>query len=183
MSYDFGNFKKKIEEIEDWLTSEFSSIRTGRATPLILDRITVDSYGTRTPIKHLATISIDDPRTLRVSPWDQGQLKAIESAISASNLGVSTSPDSTSIRVIFPELSTERRTALIKLANDKLEEAKISVRREREKVWDDIQAQEKLGQISEDEKFRLKNDLQKIVDVANLSLDTTTSRKEDEIKS
>ncbi len=182
MAYDFGGFKQKIEEIEKWLASEFSSIRTGRATPLILDRVMVDSYGTKTPIKHLATISIDDPRTLRVSPWDQGQLKAIESAISASNLGVSTSPDSTSIRVIFPELSTERRTALMKLAGDKLEEAKISIRREREKIWDDIQMREKSGQISEDEKFRLKNELQKIVDEANLALDKKTTHKEDEIK-
>lgn len=181
MSYNFSNFKSRSEEVKSWLNSEYSSLRTGRATPLLLDSVMVDSYGSKVPIKHLANINIEDAKTLRLTPWDQGQIKAIETAIAASNIGVSTSPDSSSIRVIFPDLTQERRQLIVKLIKEKLEEAKVSLRKEREKVLSDINNKEKDGNISEDEKFRYRDELQKIVDDVNDQFDKIADKKMKEI--
>lgn len=183
MSYNFAGFKTAVKGIEEWLVQEHGSIRTGRATPALLDGVEVESYGSKMPLSHVAAVSVEDPKTLRVSPWDQSQVKAIESAIAAANLGVSTSPDNISIRVIFPELTSDRRKLLMKLAGEKLEEAKISLRAEREKVWNDIQKQEKEGTVTEDEKFRYKDELQKIVDESGSKLEQLHERKRQEIES
>lgn len=181
MAYDFSALKTRLSEVEEFFSGALASVRTGRATPALLDSVQADSYGARTPIKHLASITIEDPRTLRVTPWDKSQIKVIESAIAAANLGVSTSSDSSGLRVIFPELTTERRTMLGKLVREKLEEARVSVRREREEVWSDIQKQEREGSMSEDDKFRLKDELQKLIDAANEKLEAGAERKEAEI--
>jgi len=182
MSYNFTHFKLGAKGIEEWLVAEHSSIRTGRATPALLDTVMVDSYGSKMPVAHVAAISIEDPKTLRITPWDSAMVKAIESGIAAANLGVSTSPDGTSIRVIFPELTVDRRKLLMKLAGEKLEEAKISLRSEREKIWSDIQKQEKEGTVTEDEKFRYKEELQKLVDETTLRLEELHERKRKEIE-
>ena len=181
MNYDFGVFKNEIEHVSEWLTKEFSSIRTGQETPSLLDTISIDSYGTRTPIAHVAGITTEDARTLRVSPWDKGQIKDVEKAIAVANLGVSVSVDDSGLRISFPELTSERREMLKKLKGDKLEQAKVSLRKEREKVWNDIQDKAKDGEISEDDKFRLKDELQKIVDDAGNELEEKGQRKEKEI--
>ncbi len=183
MAYNFSSLKVRLREVEDWLGRELAGLRTGRATPLLLDNVQVESYGTRQPIKHLAAISIDDPRTLRVTPWDKTAIKNIETAIAAANLGVSTSPDSTGIRIVFPELTAERRQALLKVVKAKLEEAKISARKEREKVWSEIQDQERAGDLSEDDKFRGKEDLQKVVDEFQEKLLELVKKKEQELLS
>ena len=181
MPYNFLAFKNRTKEIEDWLTQEFASIRTGRATPTLLDSVTVESYGSRVPLKHVASITIEDPRTLKVTLWDKAQVKASESAIASANLGVSAIADGLGIRVIFPELTSEKRKLLIKLAKEKLEEAKVTLRKEREKVWNDIQAKERDGDLSEDDKFRSKEELQKMVDGVNSKLEAMGQRKETEI--
>lgn len=181
MAYDFSTLKTRIGEIEEFLGTALGGIRTGRATPALLDSVQAESYGARTPIKHLASITIEDPRTLRVTPWDKSQIKVIESAIAAANLGVSTASDSSGLRVIFPELTGERRTMLTKVVREKLEEARISVRRERDEIWSDIQKKERDGEMSEDDKFRLKDELQKLIDAANDSLEKAAERKETEI--
>lgn len=181
MAYNFSPLKNRVKEIEEWLVGEYSSIRTGRATPALLDSVDVDSYGSRTPLKHLGSITIEDPRTLRVTLWDKTQVKAAESAIASANLGVSAVADGMSIRVTFPELTAEKRKLLNKLAGEKLEEAKITLRKDREKTWNDIQAKEKEGEMSEDEKFRNKDELQKIIDEATAKFVAHNDKKEAEI--
>lgn len=181
MAYDFSKLKLRLSEIEEHMKTELSTLRTGRATPALLDSVSAESYGSRTPIKHLASITIEDPRTLRVTPWDKSQIKPIETAIAAANLGVSTAVDGGSLRVVFPELTTERRTLLIKLAREKCEEGRISVRLARDESWTAIQEKEEAGEMSEDDKFRAKDELQKHIDGANAKLLELTEKKEQEI--
>ncbi len=182
MAYDFSSLKQKITETEGWLKKEFQGIRTGRATPALLDGIQVESYGARVPLNQVGNVGVEDPRTLRISVWNAEQIKDIEKAIADANLGVGVSSDEKGVRVTFPELTTERRDTLIKLAKGKLEEARISLRNERDDVWQDIQKKEKEGELSEDEKFRYKDEMQKLIDEANKSLDILSDKKEDEIK-
>ena len=181
MIYNFSPLKTRIKEIEEWLIGEYASIRTGRATPTLLDSVNVESYGARVPLKHVGSITVEDPRTLRVTLWDKAQVKATESAIASANLGISAIADGMTIRVIFPELTADKRKLLNKLAGEKLEEAKITLRKEREKTWNDIQTKEKEGGMSEDEKFRSKDELQKIVDEAVGKFSEHGKRKETEI--
>lgn len=181
MSYDFSHFKKQLQGIEEWLGNEYLGVRTGRATPAILDGVSVEAYGARTPLKHAAAISIEDAKTLRVAPWDKTQIKAMEKAVMEANLGLSVSSDDRGLRVFFPDLTSERRTSLVKVVREKLEQARVSVRSERDEIWSDIQSQEREGSIAEDEKFRLKDEMQKYVDAANKKLEELAGRKEDEI--
>jgi ribosome recycling factor len=182
MAYDFKPFEKRIAEITDHLSKEFAGIRTGRAALAILDDVKVESYGSMMPINQVAGISIEDPRTLRVAPWDAALGKEIEKAITDANLGVSTSVDDKGVRIFFPEPTAERRVQLIKLAKEKMEEIRAELRRAREEVWSDIQAQEKDGLMSEDERFRNKDEMQKRVDAANEAFEAVFERKEKEIQ-
>lgn len=181
MSYNTAQFKKDLKDVEEWLKREFAGIRTGRATPAILDGVKVEAYGAEMPINQVANISIEDARMMRITPWDMSQVKAIEKAIMISDLGLSVAVDDKGLRVNFPELTSDRRVALIKIAKQKLEDARVTLRNEREKAIKDIDAQEKEKSISEDEKFRMKADLQKILDDANRELDGLFSKKEKEI--
>ncbi|MAZ67481.1 ribosome recycling factor [bacterium] len=181
--YDFKPLQKKVEESEEWLRREYRSLRTGRATPALLDGIQVESYGARVSLSQSASVGVEDARTLRVIPWDISQVKEVEKAIANANLGAGISADEKGVRVIFPELTSERRESLVKIAKKKLEDARQSIRIARDEVWSEIQAQEKAGQISEDEKFRSKDELQKQVEKANQSLEEAYSKKEAEIHS
>lgn len=181
MPYSFNNLKVKTREVGEWLGREFASIRTGRATPALLDSVQVESYGARVPLRQVGAIAVEDPRTLKVTLWDQSQVKGTEAAIATANLGVSVTTDGAAIRVTFPTLTADKRQLLLKLAHDKTEEAKVSLRKEREKVWNDIQAKEKAKELSEDDKFRLKEELQKIIDDENRKLEELKARKETEI--
>ncbi|MEX2029287.1 MAG: ribosome recycling factor [Candidatus Paceibacterota bacterium] len=181
MPYNFSSFKIELKKIQEFLGKEYSQLNIGRASPVILDGISVESYGSRVPLKNVANISIEDPKTLRIAPWDKSQIKEIEKAIVSSNLGLSVATDDLGIRVIFPQLTTESRKNLVKVLREKLEDARISVRRERENVWDDIQVQEEKGVMTEDEKFRAKEELQKIIDEANGNLEANFEKKEREV--
>ena len=181
MAYNFGQFKQKTKDLEDWLKREFGTIRTGRATPAILDGVKVESYGSNMSIASLANISIEDARMIRIIPWDMSQIKAIEKGIIDSNLGLSVTVDDKGIRVAFPELTSDRRTDLIKIAKQKLEDGRVTLRSEREKVLKDIENQEKSGTISKDDKFRLKTELQKMVDDTGKMLENIFTKKEKEI--
>lgn len=183
MAYNFSPFKVRIGEIEEWLKKEFSLLRTGRATTAILDSITVDSYGSQSPISHVGTISMEDPRTLRIAPWDKSQIKAIEGAIQKANIGLSLTSDDGGLRVIFPELTGDRRQQIIKLMKDKLEDARISLRKEREEIIADTKRQEKDGLMSEDDVFSAKEELQKLVNEANAKFDALATSKEKDINS
>lgn len=183
MTYDFTAFRSRTAEIEEWFKKELSLLRTGRATSAILDSITVDSYGSQSPIAHVGSISMEDARTLRVAPWDKSQVKTIEAAIQKANLGLSVSTDDAGLRVIFPELTGERRAQIIKLLKDKLEDARISIRKEREVVLTDFKTKEKDGELSEDEHFKAKEELQKLIDTANSRFEELADKKEKEILS
>ena len=181
MAYQFNEFEKSVKAIEERLSKDFGTLHTGRATPMVLDTIQVESYGSYQPIKNVASISIEDPKTLRIAPWDATVIKEIERAITAANLGLSLASDEAGLRVIFPQLTTETRQKLVKILKERLEDARIQVRQSREGVWNDIQAKEKDGLMSEDDKFRAKEDLQKKVDAANKALETLFEKKEKEV--
>jgi len=183
MAYDFKPLEKKIADITERLGRELSGVRTGRAAPSILDGVQVESYGARVPINQIATISVEDARTLRIVPWDASQGKEIEKAITASNLGLSVGMDEKGVRVFFPELTSERRVTLLKLAKEKVEEVRASLRSSRDDVWSDIQKKERDGEIPEDDKFRFKDEMQKRIDAANKAFDDALARKEKEIAS
>ena len=181
MSYNFSSFKQSTNDLQEWLKREFATIRTGRASPAILDGVSVEAYGSQMPINQLANISVEDARTIRIAPWDASQTKAIEKGIIASGLGLSVVVDGSGLRVIFPELTADRRTTLLKIAKQKLEDARVTLRGEREKVLKDVEGQEKSGAISKDEHFRVKTELQKMMDEITGKLEELFARKEKEI--
>jgi len=181
MIYNFTQSKQEFKKVEEWLTKEFSQLHTGRATPMLLDSVSVESYGSFMPIKNVGSISIEDPKTLRIVPWDKSQIRDIDRAITQANLGLSVATDDQGLRVIFPMLTTETRQKLVKILKDKLEEARISVRQEREKMGREIDEAEKGGGMSEDEKFRLKDELQKLVEGTNKNLEGLFQKKEAEV--
>lgn len=179
---DEAAFKKRLSDIEAWLHKEYTGIRTGQAAPALLDSIRVEAYGSMMPLNQVGSIGVEDARTLRISPWDASTISAIERAITDANLGVSVATDSSGLRVIFPELTSERRTQLMKLAKSKLEEARVSVRTARDEAIKEIEAQEKKGELSEDEKFAKKDDVQELVNSTNAQLETIYTAKEKEIQ-
>ena len=174
-------FSKRLTGITEWLTKEYTGIRTGQAAPALLDSVKVESYGAHMPINQVASIGIEDARTLRVSPWDTSMVPAIERAIKDADLGVSTVSDSSGLRVIFPDLTSERRAQLLKLAKAKLEEARVSVRAARDEVMKSLDVKQKAGEISEDDRFTKKESAQKLVDATNTKLEATYTAKESEI--
>jgi ribosome recycling factor len=183
VEYDFSELKTNLEETSGWLSKEYQGLRTGRATPTLLDIIQVEAYGSRSPLKQIASVSTEDARTLRVIPYDASLTKDIERAIAAADLGVGTSVADTSIRITFPELTSERREEIIRVAKHKLEEARKTLRAHRDDIWSDIQKKEKESEITKDDKFRLKDELQKQVDNANNNLEQIFNKKELEISS
>ncbi len=181
MASDFKNFKERGEKIAEWLQREFLTIQTGRASSAFLDKVAVESYGTLMPVNQVASINVEDARTLRIMPWDASLLRAIEKAIMSANLGVSVSVDDKGIRIFFPEPTAERRVGLVKLIKEKHEEARVSLRTLREEFRSDIALREKEGTIGEDEKFRQNEELQKLTDEANRKLDEMAEKKEGDI--
>jgi ribosome recycling factor len=180
--FDFSELKNKSKDLENWLSKELSSIRTGKASPAILDFVHVEAYGSKMPVKELANILIEDVKTVRIEPWDASILKNIEKAIINSSLGLSVAPFERGLRIIFPELTAERREQFVKVAKQKTEEAKVSLRGLRDKTVKQIDEKEKEGGMGEDDKFRLKADMQKIVDESGKMMDEMCQRKESEIK-
>ena len=181
MAYDFSDLKKKIEDSQNWLKAEFQNIRTGQASIAILDPVRVDAYGVLSPVNQVAAIGIEDPRTIKVTPWDKSLAAAVEKAIVSANLGVGVVADSSGIRVTVPELTGERRTELTKLAKAKLEEARVAVRQARDDVWNDIQKVEREGDMTEDEKFKTKEEMEKVVKEGNSALEALYSKKEEDL--
>ncbi|HEY9481266.1 MAG TPA: ribosome recycling factor [Candidatus Paceibacterota bacterium] len=181
MQYNFAKLKADLAATEAWLQKELSQIRTNRANPSILDSVHVEAYGSDMAINGVASVTNEDPRTIRITPWDQALVKSIEKSIVAANLGVSVAVDDKGVRVSFPELTGERRKEIVKTAKEKLEQGKIQVRKHRDTTIADIDAKEKQGGMGEDEKFRFKADAQKLVDEANKKLQDMMDKKEKEI--
>jgi len=183
MTYDFSKLKTGIKETEEWLSREFSSIRTGRASAALLDGVKPEAYGVRTPLEQLASVSVEDARTIRIVPWDKGNAKAIEKAMTEADLGVSVSVDDQGLRISFPELTAERRTMLQKLAAGKCEEARVTLRGHRTDAIKGVEAAEKEGGMGEDELKRLKDEVQKMIDGGQATLDTMLEKKKNDIAS
>jgi len=169
------------KEILEWLNTEYSGIRTGQATPALLDNIKVESYGSMMPLNQVGSVGVEDARTLRVSLWDVGGIPAVETALREADLGVSVATDSAGLRVIFPELTSDRRVQLIKLAKSKLEEGRVSVRSARDEIMKDLDKQQKDGDISEDDKFTQRESIQAKVDTVNTQLENLYMKKENEV--
>lgn len=181
MAYNFSQLHTEIKNTQEWLQREFSGIRTGKASTTFLDNIRVDSYGSMMAINQVAAISSEDPRTLRISPWDSTMVQPIEKAITVANLGVSVAVDDKGLRVVFPELTGERREQLVKIAKQKLEDAKVAIRSERNRVSDDLNKKKKDAELGEDETMRLKADMEKICQDAQMKLEQMFDKKESEI--
>lgn len=174
----------KIPEFEATLehfSQEAAKLRTGRANPGLVENLLVDYYGTRSPLKQIASISVPEPRQIMVQPWDKGSLVFIETAIRESDLGLTPGNDGQVIRIVLPMLTEERRKELVKSLGARAEEGRIAIRSIREAAWKEIQDSEREGGISEDDKFAGKDDLQKVVDEYNQKLEAIRKKKEDEI--
>ncbi len=183
MPYDFSKFKKGISGAEDWIKKEFQGIRTGQATPTLLDSIKVLSYGAEVPLSQVGSVTTEGARTLRITPWDMGQAKDVEKAITIANLGVSVAVDDKGLRVNFPELTEERRKEIVKLAKERLEEGKKRIRVSRDDVMKDLKMKEKEGGLGQDEIRRHEKEAQKMVDDGNKKLEELYAKKEKEILS
>jgi ribosome recycling factor len=177
MQYNFSNFKTELKKIEEFLSKEYRELNVGRASPMVLDSVSVESYGSFVPLKNVASVSIEDPKTLRIAAWDKTQIKGIEKAIAGANLGLSVAVDDAGMRVIFPQLTTESRQTLVKILKEKLEESRITVRRERENVLKEMES----AGMTEDEMFGSKEELQKIINEVNASLEAIFNKKEIEV--
>jgi len=176
------DLQQKLNETKEWLKNEFAGIRTGQASPGLLDRVKVESYGSTVPLNQVGTVGVEDARTLRVSVWDASQISGVEQSIREADLGVSLVSDSSGLRVIFPELTSERRVQLNKLAKTKFEEARIAVRSLRDDAMKQIEKDGKGGDLSEDEVFEQKDEVQKQIDAANGDLEQLFTKKELELK-
>ncbi len=170
-----------FEGVVEHFSSEVSKIRTGRAHPGLVENLSVDYYGTRTPLRQMAAISIPEARQILISPWDKGSLALIEAAFRESDLGLNPGNDGVALRITLPALNEETRKNLVKSLNQRAEEGRIAVRNVREEIWKDMQDLEKSGDISEDDKFSGKEELQKVVDEYNQKLESLRKKKEEEI--
>lgn len=173
----------KMEKTLKVLSSDFAAIRAGRANPAVLDRITVDYYGTQTPINQMAAVSVQDARVLVIQPWDKTSLKAIEKAIQASDLGINPANDGSVIRLTFPQLTEERRKDLCKEIKKLGEDAKVAVRSIRRDANDKVKNMKKEGELTEDDVKVFDKDIQKLTDKFTDLIDSEVSVKEKEILS
>ncbi|MCD7785002.1 MAG: ribosome recycling factor [Oscillospiraceae bacterium] len=183
MKDTLNNAKDKMEKTLKVLASDFAAIRAGRANPAVLDRITVDYYGSQTPINQMAAISVQDARVLVIQPWDKSSLKAIEKAIQASDLGINPQNDGAVIRLTFPQLSEERRKDLSKDIRKLGEDSKVAVRSIRRDANEKIKSMKKNGDITEDDVKLFDKDIQKLTDKYIALVDEQVAIKEKEILS
>ena len=173
--------EERMQKSIEALKREYGSLRAGRATPALLDKVMVDYYGTPTPVNQVAKVSVPEPRMITIQPWEKPMLHEIEKAIMKSDLGLSPNSDGTAIRLSIPQLTQERRTDLVKSVNKKAEEAKVSLRNIRRDANDAIKKLEKAKEITEDESKKAQDDMQKLIDKFVKNVDTAKAGKEKEI--
>ncbi len=178
---DFQEFTRKMEKTLEVLGSQFGAVRAGRANSRVLDRISVAYYGVDTPIGQVASISSPDPRTLVIQPWDGSLLKPIEKAIQTSDLGINPQNDGRIIRLVFPQLTEERRKDLTKQVKKYSEDAKVAVRNIRRDAMDLIKKQLKKSEITEDDQKKAEKDLQELTDKYTKKIDEMCAKKEKEL--
>ena len=180
MSERVKEYSDKMQKTLDHLQSEYAAVRAGRANPHVLDKIRVDYYGTPTPIQQVGNVSVPDPRIIQIQPWEKGILKDIEKAIQASDIGINPTNDGTVIRLVFPELTEERRKERVKDIKKKGEDAKVAVRNVR-RDGNDALKKLKGSEVSEDEINDLNDELQKITDKFIKDIDGAVEEKNKEI--
>jgi ribosome recycling factor len=178
----------KVDEAKDkmhkailHLQDDFAAIRTGRATPALVEKLKVDYYGSDVPLQQLAGFSVPEPRVLVIAPYDKGAMKAIEKAIQSSDLGVNPSNDGAVIRLTFPELTTDRRKDLVKVAKKQAEDAKVAVRNVRRHIRQELEHDERDGELSRDELDRIEKELEKLTHDVVGEIDTLLGHKEKEL--
>ncbi|MBO5317931.1 MAG: ribosome recycling factor [Oscillospiraceae bacterium] len=183
MSVDFSEYGRRMDKALDHLAEEFGAVRAGRANAKVLDRITVEYYGSETPLNGVATISTPDARTLVIQPWDTSLLKEIQKAIQASELGINPQNDGKVIRLVFPQLTEERRKDLTKQVKKYAEDAKVAMRNIRRDGMDYIKKLKKNSEITEDDQKKAEKDLQDLLDKYTKKADEALAEKEKELMS
>ena len=181
MSVDFKEYGRKMEKALDHLQEEFGAVRAGRANAKVLDRITVEYYGSETALNGVATISSPDARTLIIQPWDTKLLKDIQKAIQVSDLGINPQNDGKVVRLVFPQLTEERRKELTKQVKKYAEDAKVAMRNIRRDGMDYIKKLKKNSEITEDDQKKAEKDLQDMLDKMIKKVDDVTAAKEKEL--
>ncbi len=173
--------KPELEKSIEHFKEELNQLRTGRASVAMVEGLSVDYYGAKSPLKQVASISVPEPRTIVIAPWDKDNLVNIEKSLRESQLNLNPNNDGQVIRINIPALTEERRKDLVKVLNQKAEDAKISIRKHREDAWEEIQRVEKEGLMGEDDKFVGKDKLQEVVDEFNKKVEEVRAKKEVEI--
>ena len=181
MSADYKEFTARMKRTTEVLTAQLAAVRAGRANAGVLDPIQVEYYGQPTPIQQLATVSVPDPRTLMIQPWDVSVLKSIEKAIQASELGINPQNDGRAIRLNFPPLTEERRKDLVKQVKKYGEESKVAVRNIRRDAIDKFKKQQKKSEITEDDYKDVEKDIQKLTDDYIKEIDKICEKKDKEL--
>lgn len=181
MSYDFKKFKEEKEKISNYLAGEYKSIQTGAAVPQVLDLVSVDAYGSKMNIPHVASVTVETSSNLLVTPYDKTLLKEIEKAINEADLGLSTSPDTAALRVFFPKPTTEGRQRMVKVIKERLEEARVKIRGIREELKKEIEKGAKESEFGKDEEAKYLEELQSLVNIANTDLEEMYNKKEKDI--
>jgi len=178
---EYKEFEDKMQKAVQFLESQFSSVRAGRANAGVLDQISISYYGTMTPLQQVGSISTPDPRTLLIQPWDAGVLRDIERAIQESDLGINPQNDGKVIRLSFPQLTEERRKDLIKQIKKYAEDSKVAIRNVRRDAMEQFKKQQKASEITEDDLKDSERDMQKITDDFIKQIDAVTVKKEKEL--
>ena len=181
MAVDFKEYSRRMDKALDHLNEEFGAVRAGRANAKVLDRITVEYYGSETPLNGVATISSPDARTLVIQPWDTKLLKDIQKAIQVSDLGINPQNDGRVIRLVFPQLTEERRKELTKQVKKYAEDAKVAMRNVRRDGMDYVKKLKKNNEITEDDQKKAEKDLQDMLDKFIKRVDDVTAAKEKEL--
>lgn len=181
MNAVYQEYDVKMQKTIEVVMSDFASVRAGRANAGVLDKITVEYYGTETPIHQVASISTPDPRTLVIQPWDSTLLKAVEKAILTSELGINPQNDGRMIRLVFPPLTEERRKELAKQTKKYGEEAKVAIRNIRRDAIEKFKKQQKASEITEDDYKIAEKDIQKLTDDFIKEIDKISEKKEKEL--
>ena len=176
-----SSHEEKMKKAIEVLRREYGTLRAGRATPSLLDKITVDYYGSPTPVNQVANISVPEPRTIIIQPWEKNMISPIEKAIMKSDLGLTPNSDGSVIRLSIPQLTQQRRLELVKVVHKKAEEARVAIRNLRRDANDGIKKVEKDKTISEDEAKKAQDDMQKMTDKYIKEVDTIMNAKEKEI--
>jgi ribosome recycling factor len=171
----------KMDTAVDHTRDQFGKIRTGRANPQLISELAVEYYGTRTPLQQLAGISVPEPRMLVVNPYDSSALKEIERAIATSDIGVNPTNDGTVIRIVFPDLTEERRKEYVKVARERAEEGRVSIRNVRRSAKSDLDKLEESSDITQDDHRRAEKTLQDLTDTYVATIDSLLSNKEKEL--